>query len=1029
MDGARLGSPQSYMDIRILGPLEVLDDGQPAPLGGGRQRELLALLVVERNRPVSGDRIVEELWNGDAPATAAKVVQNLVSQLRRGLPARDVLHTRGHAYELTLDDDAVDATRFERLLDDGRRALAAGEPERAAATLREALALWRGPALGEFADHSWARNESARLDEQRLVALERRIEADMALGRHADVVGELEAAVAREPLREGPRAQLMLALYRSGRQAEALAAFADARRTLVSELGIEPGPALSRLHEQILRQDESLAAPEPHRAAPMRRRRRAGALLLAGGALLALAAGALLLTRDEPAEAPAAGTGQLVALDADTGRIERRIYAGRTPAAVAIHEGDAWAVDTEARTLLRVDRSGETVDVLATGSTPVDVAVAGDRIWVANGRRQEVAQALGPVADELVRLDPATRREEATVPLPAGGTESQQASPGHLAVSRDALWAITAEQSVVRIDPAKARITATARGLRAYAIAAGGAGVWALASGRTVVEFDERTGRIARRVKLPDHAASALAVGDDAVWVAGYFDGKLWRVGTRPGEVIGALDVDEGVGAIAVAGRTVWTANAIAGTVTAVDGAAMRIIRTVRVGGSPRWLAIDGETVWVAVTGTEAASTSSRVAGVTPLPASICEPVVAGPDGKADALVVSDLPLQGDARLDALEMSQAIMFRLRERGFRAGRLRLAYQSCDDALAGTGLFDEAKCAANGRAYAANRDVIGVIGTFNSACAVRLLPELNRAEGGPVGMSSPVNSFVGLTRPRKLPDELTLGDLYPTGRRNFVRIYPADDLQSGALAQLARDRGRQRVFILDDGEIGYSDLLADAFATAARRLGLDVVGHVTWDPAARDYSGLAERVARSGAEAVYVAGIVTNDAGLVIRALRARLGDGVDLMAPDGVAPPSLLRGAAGPAARGVFVTISGVPTEKLPPAGAAFARRFARTRPGETIEANAVYAAHATDVMLDAIARSDGTRGSVVDELFRTRRPDGLTGPVDFDARGDTVQGAVTILRVTDGKGSHYIASLEGAVVERVARLDPSLVEP
>ena len=190
------------MDIRILGPLEVLNDGRPTAVGGGRQRELLALLVVERNRPVAADRIVEELWNGDAPATAAKVVQNLVSQLRRGLPAGDALRTRGHAYELALDDDALDATRFERLLDDGRRALAAGDPERAATILREALALWRGPALGEFADHPWARAESGRLEEQRLVALERRIDADLALGRHADV--DRRARGGRRP-RAAPR--------------------------------------------------------------------------------------------------------------------------------------------------------------------------------------------------------------------------------------------------------------------------------------------------------------------------------------------------------------------------------------------------------------------------------------------------------------------------------------------------------------------------------------------------------------------------------------------------------------------------------------------------------------------------------------------------------------------------------------------------------------------------------------------------------------------------------------------------------
>ena len=1019
------------MDIRILGPLEVLDDGRPIALSGGRQRELLALLVLERNRPVPGDRIVEELWDGAAPATAPKVVQNLVSRLRRELPAADdPLRTRGHAYELALDEGALDATAFEQLLDEGRRALAAGDAEHAAATLRAALALWRGPALGEFADRSWARAESGRLEEQRLVALERRIDADLALGRHADVVGELEAVVAREPLREGLRGQLMLALYRSGRQAEALAAYADARRTLVAELGIEPGPALTRLQEAILRQDPALdaapAKPVRPRAAP--RRRRAGGLLLAGAGLLALAAATIVLARDDGGRdrAPAAGsaTGQIVALDAATGRVERRIRAGLTPAKIAIQGGQVWAVDTEARTLLRIARSSGAVDVLATGATPVDVATGAGRVWVANGRRRETGQALGPIADEVVRLDPATSRQDAAVTLPPGGIESSEGSVGQLAVSRDAVWAITADGSVVRIDPATAAITARTRGTGAFAIAAGGAGVWALGNRGRLFQLDERTARVRRRVQLPTRETSALAVGDDAAWVAGA--DKLWRVGRVRGEVIGVVGVEAGASAVAVAGTTVWVANAIAGTITAVDGAAMRAVRTVRVGGAPRWLAVDGGSVWVAVTGTDAAPTAGKVAGITPLPASMCEPPVAGAGGRADALVVSDLPLQGDDRLKATQMAQAIALVMRERGYRAGRLRLAYQSCDDALAGTGRYDDAKCAANGRAYAANRDVIGVVGTFNSGCAEKLLPELNRAEEGPLGMASPINSYVGLTREPRGPAKPSPSDLYPTGRRNFVRIYPADDLQGAALAELAHDRGRRRAFVLDDGEQGYSDLIAAAFITAGRRAGLDVVGHVTWDAAAEDYTRLIERVARSRADAVLVSGLVFNNAGRVIRELRARLGDGVDIMATDGVAPPSLLREAAGPAARGVFLALSGVPTERMPAPGAAFVERFARTRPGVPVESFTVYAAHAAEVMLDAIERSDGTRGSVVDELFRTHEASGLTGPVDFDARGDIVEGAVTIVRVTDGAGSNAIGSAEGATVERIARVSPEL---
>ena len=881
------------MEVRILGPVEVFHEGSPIALSGGRQRALLALLVLERNRTVTGDRIVEELWNGAAPPTAAKVVQNLVSQLRRELPGDDVLRTRGHGYELALPDDALDAMRFEDLLEQGRGALAAGAPDRAAAVLREALALWRGAALGDLADEPWARTESARLEERRLVAFERRVDADLALGRHADLIGELEAAIAHEPLREGMRAQLMLALYRSGRQAEALTAYADARRTLVAELGIEPGPALAQLHDAILRQDAELDAPPPRRRDTAHRRRRPALLLLGGGMLVAVAAASvLLLAGDDPAAAPAAGTAHLVALDAATGRQTHRIAAGRTPSVVAVHAGTIWAVDAEARTVLRVDPDSGTVDTLATGATPVALAPRDDTIWIANGRARETTQALGPVADEIVGLDAETSRQLTSVALPTGDATAMDAGPAHLAASRDAVWAVTAERSIARLDPAGGDVRTTGRGIRPVAVAAGGAGVWALGFGGVLAQLDERTGVIRRRVRLPTRDPGAVAVGDDAVWVTGASERQLWRVPAHRGEHVGSVDVDAGVTALAAAGDDVWLANAITGTVTGVDGTAMRVRRTIRVGGTPRWLAVDGGTVWVAVTGTAPASTSRDVAGIQPLPASMCEPVLAGPDGHADALVVSDLPLQGDQRLTATQMARAITLVMREHGFRAGGIRLAYQSCDDALAGSGLFDEAKCIANARAYARNPGVIAVIGTLHSGCAARMIPELNRAQNGPVAMLSPVNSAVALTRRRLDPAEVTLAELYPTGIRNYARIYPGDDLAGAALAQLARDRGRQRAFVLDDGDI-YSLASVRGFEATAPRLGIEIVGRATWDPSRRGYDRLAEQVARSGANTVLVAGLIQNNAGHVIRDLRERLGarrgsDGARRPRPGGAA---------------------------------------------------------------------------------------------------------------------------------------------
>jgi branched-chain amino acid transport system substrate-binding protein len=370
-------------------------------------------------------------------------------------------------------------------------------------------------------------------------------------------------------------------------------------------------------------------------------------------------------------------------------------------------------------------------------------------------------------------------------------------------------------------------------------------------------------------------------------------------------------------------------------------------------------------------------------------------------------------------------MAQAITFVLRERGFRAGRFRVAYQSCDDSIARTGLYDPAKCAANARAYGANPDVIGVIGTLNSDCAVTALPALNRAG---LAMVSPLNSFVGLTRPAVGVDPRLLPRLYPTGRRNYVRVYPTDDLQGAALAMLARDLDHRRVFVLDDGDPMWGALSAGGFETAARRLGLDVVERVTWDPRRTHYRDIARRVARADPDAVFLGGLLDNNGARVVRDLRATLDAAeADLLVTDGFTPVPLFVKKAGAAARDVYMSLMGVVTEHLPPAGADFAERFARTQAGVPVEPSAIYAAQATTVLLDAIARSDGTRRSVVDELFRTRVTDGLLGSFGFDARGDISESPVTVLRVREGGASRTILSVEGAEVDRIMRPSPSLV--
>ncbi len=265
MARARQGG-EERLELRLLGPFEAASGGRGVALGGPKPRALLAVLALDVGRVVSVDRLVECLWPGEAPETAAHAVQVYVSQLRKALGP--VIATRAPGYVLELEPEQVDAHRFVRLADEGREALQNGSPEAAEAALREALGLWRGPALADFLYEPFAQTEIARLEELRTVALEERIDADLALARHAELVAELEALVQAQPLRERPRGQLMLALYRSGRQADALAAYRDARETLVEELGLDPGPELRELEAAILRQDDSLLLEETPLAKP-----------------------------------------------------------------------------------------------------------------------------------------------------------------------------------------------------------------------------------------------------------------------------------------------------------------------------------------------------------------------------------------------------------------------------------------------------------------------------------------------------------------------------------------------------------------------------------------------------------------------------------------------------------------------------------------------------------------------------------------------------------------------------------------
>ncbi len=273
------------MEIRLLGLVEASHEGRALPLGGAKPRALFAILALHANAPVSADRLIEGLWGDHPPATAAKLVQVHVSQLRKQIAGADgEILTRGRGYELRIDPDAVDALRFERLLSDGANGT----------HLHEAFALWRGPPLDDLADEPFAAPEIRRLEDLWLDAREAAIDGALADGRHAEVLAELDDLIRAHPLRERLRGQRMLALYRCGRQAEALDAYRDARRVLLDEVGLEPGPELRRLNDAILSQDPELdGPPAPVRRVPDRPRPRPRRLLIAA-AVAVVAAVALV---------------------------------------------------------------------------------------------------------------------------------------------------------------------------------------------------------------------------------------------------------------------------------------------------------------------------------------------------------------------------------------------------------------------------------------------------------------------------------------------------------------------------------------------------------------------------------------------------------------------------------------------------------------------------------------------------------------------------------------------------------------
>jgi branched-chain amino acid transport system substrate-binding protein len=372
------------------------------------------------------------------------------------------------------------------------------------------------------------------------------------------------------------------------------------------------------------------------------------------------------------------------------------------------------------------------------------------------------------------------------------------------------------------------------------------------------------------------------------------------------------------------------------------------------------------------------------------LPSSACGPLFYKGSGSPQYIIATDLPLQGAGRAQQLAMQSAVQYVLEKQyKFKAGKYTVGYQACDDSTAQAAKWDPAKCSSNARAYAADKSVIGVMGTFNSGCAKLIIPIINRAPGGPLAMISSANTAVELTHTASWTAPGEPGVYYPTGKRNYVRVSASDDFQGPAAADLMKAKKIKSVYVLHDNEV-FGKGVANGFQVRAKQLGIKVLGFQPWDAKQTSYEAIGEQIKNSGAQAVYLGGIVCNNGVKLIQDLRAAIGPKPLLAGPDGFTPYSATL-KAGSAAQGMYVSYAGQPLTKLPAKGRAFIaglKAYAKFK-GQ-LPPYAVYQGQSTQILLDAIARSNGTRASVTSELFKARVVNGIMGTFNFDKNGDTV---------------------------------------
>jgi DNA-binding SARP family transcriptional activator len=645
------------VEYRILGPLEVVDEGGPVALGRLKERLVLAVLLLHANEFVSRERLIDELWGAAPPPTAKKAVNVYVSQLRKALArnAHDPITTAEGGYRLVVDPDELDAGLLPQLLATARERTSAGELEAAAELLREALALWRGPTLSGLLLESYGREEIAQLDELRLTALMDRIDCDLALGRHEQVLGELHVLVEEHPLRERLRAQQMLALYRADRQADALDAYQQARHNLIDDLGIEPSRSLQRLQQAILRHDPALgvptgtatidglvrtatgspASPATDSGNGARRRRfrsRRWQLALAALVILAAAASVAATLATSSGATPHVVSNSLVRLDPQNGKIVSVTPVGVEPGPIAVTPSAIWTVNLGARTVSRYDLRTHSVD--PKGGFPIRpygiVADHDGNVWVSSEASiiTRIARGSGGTS-----AGPLYFSHTKVIRLPRPGA-------GSLALGGGYLWVIVGPLTY----PGDNRITQVSLSsgelVRSWqlkgdtvSISFGGGAAWVGTNyaGVGLLNVIRPGAQRPESVRLGNGGLTvplAISVGEGGVWVLTW--GTNGGVGAGSPQALLELDPDtlQVVKRIPFYGRALWSIAAGGGSVWVIAGAvgavqagggsyddsviqldprSGRIIRTILVGSSSSkhtnlcGIAATNDAVWVSV--------------------------------------------------------------------------------------------------------------------------------------------------------------------------------------------------------------------------------------------------------------------------------------------------------------------------------------------------------------------------------------------------------------------------------------------